>query len=59
MVKGYVNCQHLLTVSSKEGGKMIRRSIALAVWELTGEMTGVTLASGSYKWLANIVSGFR
>ena len=42
------NVINIVTVPSKEDGKKIGRSIALAVWELPGSMTGVTWPSGSY-----------
>ena len=42
------NVINILTVPSKENGKNINRSIALAVWELPGSKAGITWASGSY-----------
>ena len=39
---------NVITVPSKEDGETNDRSIALAVWELSGCKTGFSLGSGSY-----------
>ena len=42
------NVINIITVPSKKNGEIVRRSIAVAVWELPSIKTGVTLVSGSY-----------